>query len=328
MKKSLLALSVLAAIFTTGCEDKVATQKLLEAEKVAVELGNQLKTAQNEVEKLQTETTTLKAEREELKKQLDKASKSMPALDVEVVELFNKEEQVKHKKDPNEEEEFFREESFISSFASYPKTGIEWLDQLLLNEIYGTDSEGKKKSNLNEAAVRKQLEQEFEEMRKEAKEDKPIGLSESVDSSYVGQRSNIATFSVSFHSYMGGAHGMYSTRYLNVDMDKKSLITLNDLISKKNHEKVKELLWGQYSSQRLDTEGKYDGYIKKEDMDISEQFYFTSYGIVFVYPPYHLGSFAEGEIEVTLYWSEGNELVSPNYRRTKKDGFGLNKQEF
>lgn len=328
MKKSLLALSVLAAIFTTGCEDKVATQKLLEAEKVAVELGNQLKTAQSEVEKLQSETTTLKAEHETLKKQLDKASKAMPTLDVEIVELFNKEEKVKHKKDPNEEEEYFREESFIASFASYPKTGIEWLDQLLLNEIYGTDSEGKKKQNLNEAAVRKQLEQEFEDMRKEAKEDKPIGLSESVDSTYIGQRHNIATFSVDFHSYMGGAHGMYSTRYLNVDMAKKSLITLNDLISKKNQEKVKELLWEQYSSQRLDEEGKYNGYIKKEEMEVSEEFYFVPHGIVFVYPPYHLGAFAEGEIELTVYWGGINELVNPNYRKTKKDGFGLNKQEF
>ncbi|OOH89340.1 DUF3298 domain-containing protein [Pasteurellaceae bacterium 15-036681] len=332
MKKSFIALLLSSIFLLSACDDSQLTQKIVEAEKQITQLGNELKRNQADLSAKAAELDALKAQYEEARSELDKAkSRTFPALQVEIVKLIDKSETLKFPKDPKDE--YAREESTVSVFASASKTQVEWLDSLLLNEIYKSSlSEDELKAYKGDVTFEKAqvlFNAQFDNLVSEAKADKPIGLSESIESRYLGQRNNIVSFTQLHSTYTGGAHGMYYTRYLNVDINKQALITLDTLIAPKNQAKLKELLWESYASERIGTDGKMEQpYAEKADFRISDEFYFTPYGITFVYPPYELGSFAEGEIEVPVSFYQLNELVNPEYRLTEKDGFGLNPNEF
>lgn len=161
-------------------------------------------------------------------------------------------------------------------------------------------------------------------MVESAKEEPVIGYDDSLTSSFLAQRNNIATFTMQFYSYSGGAHGMHYTHYINFDLNKKSIINLDDLVSPQNQAQFKEMLWANYRNNRLDENGKYTGFAEQKDFRISPDFYFAPHGLIFVYPPYELGPYVEGDVEVEVSWYEINDLLKPEYRPTEKDGFFMN----
>lgn len=314
MKKSFLALLISSAMLVTACEDRINTQKLLDAEKNIMQLESELRTTKAELEKAKT---------------------IFPALNVEIVELFNQSEKVKSTKE--QKEEFDIESSEVQVFASIPKTNVEWLNQLLLGQLYNlaqlhdsaeesqTDVEQVllKSEEINQEIVIQQLQRTYRDFLDAVKEAPTIGMFRSLESQYLGQRNHIASFSVLAHDYMGGAHGLFMTHYFNVDTHKQKVISLEDLLDLRKLDKLKKELWQIYSRDRTNEKGEYYGFAEENDIRISENFYFNKYGIVFVYPPYELGSFAEGEVELELDWSIANEYLNKDYQRTKKDGFEL-----
>lgn len=305
MKKSLLALIVAATFLTTACEDKETLQKLQNAEKALVQLESDLK--------------TVKAENETLKAELTKAQQNVP-LQVEIVKIFDKSEVIKHKVD--QKEEYAIDESKVTSFVSIPKTNFEWLNKILVRRAYNPDEDlGRTLKNPTEQDLIKATEDNHNSMIAIAKGDPVIGFEESLFSDFIGQRNHIATFSMQYDVYTGGAHGMHGISYINVDLNKKTVISLNDLISDKNLDLFKEMVWENYAMSRVDENGKYNGYADKKEFRISPEFYFSSTGIVFVYPPYELGPYAEGDVEVEVSWYQANDLLNPDYQRGEKDGF-------
>lgn len=304
MKKSLLALLISSVFLLSGCEDKINTQKLLDAEKQIMQLESQLRSTQSE---------------------LEKAKNAFPALNVEIVELFNKSEYVQLSKE--KKAEFGQESSNVQVFTSLPKTNVAWLDQLLLTQVFNALGVGLtqlKAEEITQDELTQILQQRYDTLISEIKEQPAIEMSRSLESYYLGQRNNIASFYFFSYDYYGGAHGMFMTNYANVDINKKKVITLNDLIEPRNQDKVKDALWEIYSIERLDENGEYNGFIAKDDFRISENFYFGTNGIRFVYPVYELGPYSEGEVEIELDWYMANKLFNSDYHRTAKDGFEQN----
>lgn len=314
MKKSLLALLLTAVFAISGCEDKATTQKLLETEKRLVQLEADFKKAQAELEKKSEELGSLKPAYEKLQQ-------TFPALQVEIATFFDKSETLKFEKDPNDE--FAREESMLGLFVSLPKTHIEWLDLLLQEQAFRlmvTQNPQESKA-FSQALFEEKLGQKYQEIRSLAKEEKPAVLSEDLSSDYLGQRNHIITFRMLYNAYSGGAHGMYANTYLNINTKTKNLITLNDLVDVKDQSRIKQILWQNYRHSRLNEKGEYEGFVDPKDFRVPDNFYFSQAGIHFVYPVYELGPYVEGEIEVLVGWTEVNNLLTPDYQRTKKDGF-------
>ena len=146
---------------------------------------------------------------------------------------------------------------------------------------------------------------------KEVKEFELIGMTTNFDVKYLGQRENIATFTIGYYGYSGGAHGMYSTQFLNIDLAKKALLDIDDVINPDQHDKLKELLWETYSNASNN-----ETFTPKSEFYVEKDFYFSHDGITFVYPPYAIGSFAEGEKELTIHWGElkENKLLTPHFQ--------------
>nr|WP_314739670.1 DUF3298 domain-containing protein [uncultured Haemophilus sp.] len=312
MKKSLLALLVSSVFLLSACNEKetqALNEKLQQAEQTISQLNQDLAKSQQDLTALQEEQSKLQAQ--------------MPALEVEIVPFFSKSEPVKSTANTEQD----RESSDLYYFTSIAKTHYDWLDNLLIrntllkvegkinNQITGTEKDEALKS----------LEKAYEEAKTELTEMGGMGMSDVSQMVYSGQRGNIATFTQYWDNYTGGAHGMYGTNYLNVDLTKKTVISLDSLMSKAHQDQAKALLWKVYLEKtRMEAQDeKAEPFTSKADFDLVDNFYFADNGIHFVYPPYALGPYAEGEITLVLSWDEANKLVSNEYQRTKKDGVGL-----
>lgn len=294
MKKSLLAL-LISMLFLTGCEDKTQTAQLQQA---------------------QTTIAQLKSELSETQKQLAQANDKLsakaefPTLRPKTLNVFSQTETLKFEK-KSTEDEFIPEEGTVTLNNTLVQTGIEWLDQALFEQNVAMFIEQEQTTEINLTTFQAMLKQTFADRVAAIKKEPQIGDELSVYMNYLGQWNNIATFSQFVYSYTGGAHGMFSTDYLNFDVDKQKLITLNDLFSQPNRQKAKQLLWETYKARSAEENDQ--PFVEQKDFSLSEQFYFTPDGLVFSYPPYAIGPFVEGEIDLTLTWEEINELINPDY---------------
>lgn len=125
---------------------------------------------------------------------------------------------------------------------------------------------------------------------------------------YLGQNYNIASFEYRTDYFpAGAAHGSYSTSYVVFDLAKKKNLKLDDILKTNVKFNLKQNLFS-YNSEWLDAHN-----ITLSDLKVSENFYFGANGLVFIYPLYELASYAEGESELTVPYSELRELLKPEY---------------
>ena len=312
MKKSLFALLISSTFLLSACNEKdtqALNEKLQQAEQTITQLNQDLAKSQQDLTALQAEQSKLQAQ--------------LPALDVTIEPLFSKLEQVKLPAG----NDFGRTESELYYFVSIAKTGLDWLDNLLIRHTL-LNQDGKINHQVTgserEEAL-KLIEKNYQDSKAALQEYGDIAIRDSSQMAYVGQRGNIATFIQYWNNYTGGAHGLYGTNYFNVDLNKKTVISLDSLMSKAHQEQAKAILWNSYLEKtRMEAQDeKAEPFTTKADFDLVDNFYFTHEGINFVYPVYALASFVEGEVTLTLYWNDANKLVSSDYQRTKKDGVGL-----
>ena len=296
MKKLLVSALAVAGLTLTGCNDEEKNT-----------LSEQVKKQIQTIEQLNAQVNTLQ------RQVLDLAENQ--AIRVEPEVLFEKSETIKFdNKSPNS---LAPEEAEVKISVKSLKANMDWLTDLLVNELIRQfTAEGKVKIE-NKQQFIEYLQTHYADNVKEVKEFELIGISTNVDVEYLGQRENIATFTMGYHHYSGGAHGMYSTQFVNVDLDKKAVIQLDDVFTKAQQNKVKALLWEIYQNEsRGDNGERQEPFTAKADFYLSDNFYFSQDGIVFVYPPYALGPYAAGEKELrlSLYDDEVKALLTPAFK--------------
>ena len=296
MKKLLVSALAVAGLTLTGCNDE---EKNI--------LSEQVKKQTQTIEQLNAQVNTLQ------RQVLDLAENQ--AIRVEPEVLFEKSETIKFdNKSPNS---LAPEEAEVKISVKSLKANMDWLTDLLVNELIRQFTAEDKVKIENKQQFVEYLQTHYADNVKEVKEFELIGISTNVDVEYLGQRENIATFTMGYHHYSGGAHGMYSTQFVNVDLDKKTIIRLDDVFTKAQQNKVKALLWEIYQNEsRGDNGERQEPFTAKADFYLSNNFYFSQDGIVFVYPPYTLGPYAAGEKELrlSLYDDEVKALLTPAFK--------------
>lgn len=117
--------------------------------------------------------------------------------------------------------------------------------------------------------------------------------------------------------YTGGAHEMYSTSLYTFDKKTGKRLHLKDVISPAGLkilpaylDRVARLQYGITNNLPLDQNNFFVKEIKP-----SENFYVTSTGIGFLYPPYALKSFADGEINLLVPFSALNQYLLPGFKK-------------
>nr|WP_314401485.1 RsiV family protein [uncultured Aggregatibacter sp.] len=292
MKKLFIAVLVAGVMGLTACHDK-DTQK--QAETIA-QLNEQVATLQKQV--------------------TDLAENQMIRVEPEV--LFQKTEKIPSSTSEENDQEWHQVKFDITTL----KTSSDWLTELLLNEVIKRFGVDKNIKIDNKQQFIEFLQHNMADALKEAKEYEMSAYETQMLTEYLGQRENIATFTIFSHNYTGGAHGLYGTDFVLVDLKKKAVIKVEDIFVKSAQDKLKSLLWERYRNQYRNEQGELiEPFMSKDDFYVSENVYFSREGITFVYPPYALGSYAEGEKELTLSFYENDlkSILTPEFQFLVKD---------
>lgn len=292
MKKLFITVLVAGVMGLTACHDK-DTQK--QAETIA-QLNEQVATLQKQV--------------------TDLAENQMIRVEPEV--LFQKTEKMPSSMSEGNDQEWHQVKFDITTL----KTSSDWLTELLLNEVIKRFGVDKNIKIDNKQQFIEFLQHNMADALKEAKEYEMSAYETQMLTEYLGQRENIATFTIFSHNYTGGAHGLYRTDFVLVDLKKKAVIKVEDIFVKSAQDKLKSLLWERYSNQYRNEQGELiEPFMSKDDFYVSENVYFSREGITFVYPPYALGSYAEGEKELPLSFYENDlkSILTPEFQFLAKD---------
>lgn len=282
-----------SAILLAGCDDKETQTKLQQAEQT--------------ITQLQTELAKVRSE--------------IPVIFAKEITLFDKTEEFQN---PNKSDEYITE-SVASMQITAVETNESWLNDLLYNQMLDSDfrlddkAKEQEIKQIQDPKVRLQarLAYLYDEARKssQAFETRTNVFRETLR--YVGQRQNILTFTQDLYTDGGGAHPLSWRNYINIDMTKKENISLTMAFGHENLGKLSELLWQEYAAYNAEVNNNTDEntfFVQKADFDITTNFYFHSDGITFVYPPYLIGPYAAGEIQLSLSWDSIRDLLKPEYR--------------
>lgn len=118
--------------------------------------------------------------------------------------------------------------------------------------------------------------------------------------------------------FMGGAHGMPNAEYLIFDMDLQSQIAFNDMIKSEKLGDIHALYYDAfkaYLAKELEITKEKDirEYEETWAFKLSENFYLNQEGLVMVYQPYEMGSYAQGFIELTVPYDKLGEILKVQY---------------
>jgi len=106
------------------------------------------------------------------------------------------------------------------------------------------------------------------------------------------------------YSYMGGAHGMFTTFYGNYDVSTGKLIELKDILDIENNDFIQ-----LYENVLKDT---YKDGMLSDDTKMSDKFFILPTGIMFSYAPYELLGFAAGEPHLFFDYEELRPYIYKN----------------
>lgn len=122
-------------------------------------------------------------------------------------------------------------------------------------------------------------------------------LSINVTPSYMGER--VYTFNIALSNYMlGAAHGLESRQTVCYDLQREKVIMLDDLIA--DRDKIVELIKSQIEADY----GTEDNCIDYSLIDLTDNFAIDEYSITFIYNPYEVACYAQGEVVARIPFYE------------------------
>lgn len=126
---------------------------------------------------------------------------------------------------------------------------------------------------------------------------------------YSGQ---LLVYRIDYNEYTGGAHGIYTSTFLNLDLRTLAPIQLDDLFVSDYKEPLTDLLWNQLmADNRVATRQELEdmGYAATGDLTPTENFYLGREGITFYYNVYDIAPYVMGPIEITLPYDAIRHLL-------------------
>ena len=108
---------------------------------------------------------------------------------------------------------------------------------------------------------------------------------------------NLLVYRISYNEYTGGAHGVYMTSYLNLQLDTLTPIYLDDLFVPNYKDALTDLLWNQLMADNQVTtheELENMGYTSIGELTPTENFFIDSDGITFHYNIYDIAPYVMG----------------------------------
>jgi hypothetical protein len=129
---------------------------------------------------------------------------------------------------------------------------------------------------------------------------------------------DLLVYRIDFNEYTGGAHGMYTSTFLNFDLKHIRQLILNDIFIDGYQDALTDLLWDQLMADQnvqARTELENMGYGSTGDLIPTENFYLSKEGITFYYNVYEFTPYVMGAVEITLPYAAIEHLTHSTIRR-------------
>lgn len=118
-----------------------------------------------------------------------------------------------------------------------------------------------------------------------------------------------------YYEYTGGAHGNYSSTYINIDRQRMQVLSLPDVLLP-DTSGLLELLEVQARVHfGLNEKQVLSARMFNDDLHIPENFYIGSKGITFVYGLYEIASYADGIIELYIPYNKLTNMLTPAFKQ-------------
>jgi hypothetical protein len=122
----------------------------------------------------------------------------------------------------------------------------------------------------------------------------------------------LLVYRIDFNEYTGGAHGMYTSMFLNFDLKNMRQLVLDDIFMGDYRNALPPLLWKQLmADQKVKTRAELEeiGYGSTGDLIPTENFYLGKEGITFYYNVYEFTPYVMGAVEITLPYADIEDLL-------------------
>lgn len=120
-------------------------------------------------------------------------------------------------------------------------------------------------------------------------------------------------------SYTGGAHGFYASSFANIDLAQKRVWRLSDIIT--DSSALRPMLDDAAISYLNVTPGQpLDQRLLVDDIPATDNVHLGPKGLSFVYVPYEIAPYAEGQISLYIPYSKLYPLLTPAFRERMNMG--------
>ena len=126
-------------------------------------------------------------------------------------------------------------------------------------------------------------------------------------------KKHLLVYRIDYNEYTGGAHGVYMSTFLNIDLHTLSPVRLDDLFVNDYKEALTDLLWNQLmADNKVTTRQEVEdmGYTSTGNLEPTENFYLSDKGITFYYNIYEIAPYVMGPVEITLPYEIMSHLLS------------------
>lgn len=167
---------------------------------------------------------------------------------------------------------------------------------------------------------RRDLEPMYTEDKKNNKENEtPIGgwysYYKTIKSSVQLYEKSLLVYKIYYDEFTGGAHGVYMTTFLNMDLTTMHPLRLDDLFVEDYKTALTDLIWNQLMADNKVTtrEALEDiGYGSTGEITPVENFYLSHEGITFYYNIYDITPYVMGPVQVTIPFDMLAHLLRSN----------------
>ncbi len=124
---------------------------------------------------------------------------------------------------------------------------------------------------------------------------------------------NLLVYRIDYNEYTGGAHGIYMSTFLNMDLRTLSPVRLDDLFASDYKDALTDLLWNQLmADNKVATRQELEdlGYATTGDLEPTENFYLGPEGITFYYNVYDIAPYVMGPVKINLPYEAMQHLLS------------------
>lgn len=205
----------------------------------------------------------------------------------------------------------------ISKYNYLQPTGSGMLNELLIRQIFPEHISGEEM----QASIRQANQNYFDSYRNDnaslAESSETAGFSLNYDQEFSQQvvfnDQDWLVVELFTSSYTGGAHGNYASEYVNIDRSQNRNWSLMDMVTDTNALRPLlneaaivyfEIQPGTRISDRLFV----------EEVPVSTNVFLSSTGLCFVYNPYEITSYAEGQIKLFIPFSRLIPYLQPAFR--------------